>query len=113
MNSGQLDAEILYLKQMRDGTANDWKLDDDIRDERVAEFTAKINFLKEMKQLRARYGSGYVYQNALKGTDFYQGIQHQNQRADLYRRDVENPMLRDFEAEYAELGCAAFLAGRR
>jgi len=114
MSSGQLDAEILFLKQQRDGTTADWKLDEEDRESRVAELTAKINFLKEMKQLRARYGgSGYVYQNALKGTDYYKNIQYHKERGDLYRRDVDPSDLRHWEIEYEELGCAAFLAGRR
>jgi hypothetical protein len=96
MSPAEIDAEIRRQeREISSGAA----------DRRMGAYVLDLPFLKEMRRLRARYGTGRVYQNALKDTELYREIKLANSDAALSRRDVDEPALRDARAEYAELSC--------
>ncbi len=103
MSPKQLDDEILAGRLMNGGLPGTEK--DNYYRERIAQ-------LREIKALRERYGTGTVYQNALRDTALYQSIRDRKEQAALNQRDHDQPALRDLKAEYADLGCDTIDASR-
>jgi hypothetical protein len=96
MSLTEMKAELAVLKTQMITSENP-----DVR----AFYQKSAATLSNFVALRERYGDGYVYQNAIKDTALYKEIQDDKEKADLYQRDVDESVLRDEKAQYAELNC--------